>query len=417
MIGGSVTGQETATHTTTLTLSGSNNGSVTGIIADGSGGGNLKVNMSGTGIWTLSGANTYSGGTTLSSGTLALGSDSVGAVTSGPVGTGTLTLTGGTLQASGGDRSISNAVAINSGAGPTPTSVTGSNSLSLTGAFTVTSNDSTVINNLDTGKTLTLAGNVFLSNTSGTGHRLTIDGPGSTSISGVIANFSGGAGANGQLTKSGSDTLTLSNSNTYTGTTTISTNVGTLNAGAAGALGGTFGVTVNSGGTLLLSNSGTNDRIKNTATMTLSGGTFNTAGLSEHGASNNTAGIGAVTLSANSVLDLATGASIIAFANSSTSTWTAATTLSIYNWSGTLVTGGGTDQVYFGNDATGLTSTQLAQIEFFSGSGTGDLGTATILSNGEIVPVPEPSTWVAGLLTLAAVGYTQRRRLAEILKS
>ena len=42
----------------------------------------------GTGAWTLSGANTYTGGTTLNGGTLQLGSSSIGSITSGPVGAG-----------------------------------------------------------------------------------------------------------------------------------------------------------------------------------------------------------------------------------------------------------------------------------------------------------------------------------------
>ena len=68
--------------------------------------------------------------------------------------------------------------------------------------------------------------------------------------------------------------------------------------------------------------------------------------------------------------------------------------------------GGGTDQVYFGTDSTGLTGAQLAQVEFFSGAGTGDLGSAIILADGEIVPIPEPSTWVAAALAAAVIGYS-----------
>ena len=59
------------------------------------------------GSLTLSGANIYSGGTTLSLGTLIAGSDSA-------LGTGTLTISGAaTLQASG-TRSLSNDVAVGS---------------------------------------------------------------------------------------------------------------------------------------------------------------------------------------------------------------------------------------------------------------------------------------------------------------
>ena len=103
--------------------------------------------------------------------------------------------------------------------------------------------------------------------------------------------------------------------------------------------------------------------------MTLNGGTFNTAGLSEHGASNNTAGIGALTLQSSSIIDMANGASIIAFADSHTASWSG--TLKIYDWTGTVGTGNGTDQLYIGanNTTQGLTSAQLSDIIFYSDAG------------------------------------------------
>jgi MYXO-CTERM domain-containing protein len=81
------------------------------------------------------------------------------------------------------------------------------------------------------------------------------------------------------------------------------------------------------------------------------------------------------------------------------------------------VTGNGTDQLYFGTDATGLTATQLSQIAFYSDSGTTFLGIGGygLGLDGELVPVPEPGTWFAAALALGALAFTQRRRYQKFL--
>jgi autotransporter-associated beta strand protein len=225
----------------------------------------------------------------------------------------------------------------------------------------------------------------------------------------------------GGITKLGFGSVIVSGNNSFTGITNAQ--FGPLTASGTNSLGGTSSIIVKAGGTLVFGGS-TNNRINDTAPLNLDGMdsgviSLQTAGLSEHGASNNTAGIGAVTLLSSSIIDLSIGASVIAFANSSAQSWTG--TLSIYNWSGTQITGNGTDQVYFGSNPTGLTIAQLNSISFYSDSGSTFLGTANwgLDLDGEIVPtlipvaIPEPGTWIGGAIALGAIGFLARKRFAK----
>ncbi len=235
-----------------------------------------------------------------------------------------------------------------------------------------------------------------------------------------LADASGGATS---LTFQGGGKLTLDAANTFTGTTTISGSGSTLVAAVANALGntttGTSGITVNSGSTLMLSGSGTTDHINNNATVTLNGGTFNTNKVSEGATGSGGVGVGALTLQANSVIDFGSGSttSILHFAASNLATWTAGKTLSIDDWSG-LYNGGGTEELLFGTNASGLTASQIAEIQFVNpndGQAPGVYG-ARILSTGEICPVPEPSTWVAGALAVMSLVFNQRRRISRLVR-
>ena len=139
--------------------------------------------------------------------------------------------------------------------------------------------------------------------------------------------------------------------------------------------------------------------------MTLNGGTFNTGGFSET--------LGVLTLSLSSVIDMGAGNSILHFLDSSAATWTG--TLSIWNWSGNTL-GGGTDQLYFGNGSgTGLTTSQLTQVKFYSDAGTTILPYAPGFSNftggfGEVVPVPEPSGVAVAIGLLGLAGWREHGR-------
>jgi autotransporter-associated beta strand protein len=93
-------------------------GSSGGLTVAGPVSGAFGLTKAGSGYLILGGANTFSGGISVSAGTLKLASSSTGApgaVTSGPVGTGTLNLADDTtLKAYGGNRTLHNAITFSS---------------------------------------------------------------------------------------------------------------------------------------------------------------------------------------------------------------------------------------------------------------------------------------------------------------
>jgi autotransporter-associated beta strand protein len=223
LISGNVTGVSTAGNTTTLTLNGDGgsnpggNGSLAGIISDGSGGGRLAVVQNG-GVWRNTGNHTFSGGWTLNQGTLLLNG--------GGVGTGTFTINGGAIDVTA-SRVLQNNVAQNWNGDFT---FAGSNTLNLgTGAVALGASRTVTV----TSSTLT--------------------------VGGVISGVGFG------ITKAGAGSLALSGSSTYTGPTVI--NSGTLsvnrlaNGGQASPLGAASNAAANlviDGGVLEITSTATN---------------------------------------------------------------------------------------------------------------------------------------------------------------
>jgi fibronectin-binding autotransporter adhesin len=200
-----------ASGTQTLSLL-SGNANIIAVISNGGTGGTIAVNKSGSGVLTLSGSNTYTGGTSVSAGTLALGAS----VSGTPVGTGTLTLSdGATLRSSGAGGSNGRTL---------------QNAISLSGNITL----GNAVNN----GTLTFDG-------TGLAHGVTLTGDTTltTASAVVIADvISGGF----SLTKDGGSQLTLSGANLYSGGTFI--NGGTIRFSNSSALGGTGNVTLGTSG-------------------------------------------------------------------------------------------------------------------------------------------------------------------------
>ena len=232
-----------------------------------------------------------------------------------------------------------------------------------------------------------------------------------TTFAGTIVN---GLSAT-SLTKVGSSgTLTLSGANTYTGATTIAANGGILSLDSAGSttarLAGATAITVNSGGTLLLTNSvlatASNDRINDAATVILAGGTLNMGGFSE--GLTGVAGVGALTLTANSFLDFGTTGSSNLIQFSGVGTHTANTVLTISNFEDSA-----TDHLYFTGNASDFTGVFIQADVVFNGIA----GYSALQQTGfyEITAVPEPSTWVGAGVITGLAGWSQRRRLQNLV--
>jgi autotransporter-associated beta strand protein len=152
-----VTGISNPACVLTLTGSTTGTGEIANTIPDGPSGLGYYTSVlkTGTGTWTLSGANTYSGTTTISNGTL---------LVTGALGTNSVMAAGGTL---GGTGTIGGSVIYNSGANANLYKTAGSPDSPLTISGNLTLNGNTV--NVDLGGTTTLsAGSYRLINYAGT---------------------------------------------------------------------------------------------------------------------------------------------------------------------------------------------------------------------------------------------------------
>ncbi|MDX8455575.1 autotransporter domain-containing protein [Mesorhizobium sp. VK9D] len=307
----------------TLTANYASASTFSGVIRDGTG--SIALTKTGSGALTLSGANTYTGGTTINAGTLNIGD-------MGALGTGEVTLTGGGALNSTVSGVLTNAVTFATGSSATVSASTG-RTLTLDGLvqmgglgggatvhFGSATNTGTVV--LDPsagvisgassiaidGGTLRFAeiGSFFTRNAAGTsiasGATLDINGDAAVnrlSGAGTVTNDSGAAAtltANYNsastfsgvirdgtgsiaLTKTGSGALTLSGANTYTGATTIGFG-GTLqigDGGTSGSISGSSRVGISGGATLSL-NRRDDVTFANVVVTGAAGGQFNLDG-------------------------------------------------------------------------------------------------------------------------------------------
>jgi hypothetical protein len=102
-------------------------------------------------------------------------------------------------------------------------------------------------------------------------------------------------------------------------------------------------------------------------------------------------------LVANSFIDMGAGNSILIFDN--ISDWSSAATLTVQNWTGTPGTAGGTDRIIFNKGTTSLTTTQLANVQFYDAAGS-PVGSGATIINNELVP---NATAQASVVIISAV--------------
>ncbi len=284
----------------TITASGSGATTLGGIISST---GAFGMVMTGTGTLYLTGVNTFSGGTTITSGTLNINSDSALGAVSGPVnlnhgtlqfavgsgvtlnGSRNIVLGGGAFDTNGGNDAISGIISGSSSANSNLIK-NGAGDLALTNVNTYAGSTIVNVGGLVVGSTGSLGSgpllvnntnpapsstDVYLYNTAGqTVGNLSsnLTGAASGNTAGIFlgtgvtftvvqtspGSFQGTIFGSGNLVlgSSSTSTLTLSGNSTYAGSTTI--NGGTIQLGVANALPATTSLTLGSGGTLNLNN-------------------------------------------------------------------------------------------------------------------------------------------------------------------
>ena len=435
----------------------------TGAVYANNTGGTTAIVKTGSGTLTLSGNNSYSGGTTLNNGTLAIsGSGKLGSTG------GSLNVAGGTLDLGGTTQTVG-AVTINStlqngtlsgtsfdgqngtvsaalsGSGALAKTTTGTLTLSgnssYSGGTTVSAGSLVVGNNNALG-----SGNVTLNSSNGTNSgvyrsSLTLSGVtvtgktvtmnSTTNRAGLVATGAGGGTWNGTVTLSGSTSgngnseftnvsgngpltvlgtvngsftsggLTLRGDNAFSvlgatvsiGSTPITkTDPGTWKITSSG---NTWGTTTVSMGTLVI---GASDALPTTSNLSMAAPTKLDLGGSYSLGGSRT---GTLSLTGNATIDFGTAgtAQSLVFGDSHSASW-GSFTLTINNWQQ------GTDILRFGTTSAGLTSGQLANINF-----TGYTG-AQIDSSGYVTAVPEPATWALLAFSLTTVVVLRRRKSA-----
>jgi hypothetical protein len=312
----------------------------------------LKIESLTAGIVTLSGSNNYTGDTTINS-VIRVGANNTMPTATRVIDNGQLNLNGGFSQQIAG---ISGVGRIGSASLFTPSTLVLSATTAASGTQTFTGTWATV-----------------------------------TSITSIVKDgtFTEVFGGAGDSTSTGS--LTVKG-----GTFALARTSG--HDGVAGPISLTTGTSGR--GTLRLDAA---NQVKDGTPLTLDGGIFNSNGFSDiFGNATNTGGT--LSVLSNSDIDFGGGASLLTFASASRT----AGVLTIDNWSGTQLFGGGTDQLR----VTTLPSASFLDNIQFAGYALPGAMAVNFGTYFEIIPVPEPGC--ASLLILTgAVSIAGRRRITK----
>jgi fibronectin-binding autotransporter adhesin len=428
-------GYGTIDQTRTLTLTGTNTDANTLAAAlTNNGTGALSVSKLSPGRWVLTGANSYTGTTTISAGVLQAIEGSSIATNTG------ISLDGGVFQSSG---TFTRSVGAVNTAGSTTYNMTanGGGFSAIGGKFTVTLDNTANVRNWGTTvSTSPLVGTLKFGSASSNAevemtNNINLNGTNRTievtagvggdfaTMSGVLSNSTGTAG----FTKTGTGRLVLTNTNTYNGATNI--NGGILQIALGGSTSASSAVTVSNSGSGLIVDGTVNGTLVANASTTVSGsGTIS----------------GAATISGN--LNPGSSPGLLSFGSSLTMADTTVTTMEIdgnvrgtsydaINAVGTLAYNGvftldlglilakGTytyDLFDFGSQTGEFDS--IALTGNYTGSFTNNMGVWTATTNGGegtwtftqstgvfgVTVIPEPSTMLLGALGVLAL--LRRRR-------
>ncbi|MES2594756.1 MAG: autotransporter-associated beta strand repeat-containing protein [Verrucomicrobiota bacterium] len=311
-----INGTVTMNSSRTFTVNGAGTVTFNGVVGQVSG--NRRLTKTGSGTLILNGTNTFSGGLTVTTGTLVFGNNAAAGSAGIIFGSSTASPT---IQAGGGTRTITNGVTLSGNV-----TFSGANDLIFTGATSMSST-----------RTLTVTNN--------------------TTFSGVVSG-------NGGLTKNGTGTLTLSggSANTYLGTTTVNDGTLVLNKSSGNAMASTSLVIGDSTGvaaSAVVQNNASNQIPDGAAVTIRTDGQLNLQGFTE--------GVGTLTMSGGSVTGTA-GSRLDLGGNVAIST-TATNIAQITSGIGL----GSTARVFTVNDNSVTTDSDLAISGVISGTATASL--------------------------------------------